>query len=84
MNLRRFNNESVIEVIDHGIGIAAEEQARIFEKFYRVRSPETTVAGTGLGLTLALHIVKAHHGRLNVTSRPGEGSTFSIVLPMSS
>ena len=77
------NGDAVIEVEDHGVGIARAEQARIFEKYYRVRSPETMlVAGTGLGLTLVSHIVTAHGGRLELSSVPNEGSTFSIVLPL--
>ncbi|PYS32626.1 MAG: two-component sensor histidine kinase, partial [Acidobacteria bacterium] len=71
------------KVVDRGIGIAEEDQSRIFEKFYRVRSPESDrVAGTGLGLTLATHIVKAHGGSLQVSSKLGHGSTFSICLPL--
>ena len=67
---------------DQGFGINREDQKRIFEKFYRVRSPRTDlIAGTGLGLTLVTHIVKAHGGRLEVTSTSGQGSTFSVRLP---
>src|SRR6185436_17209439 len=55
------NDEAFVDVVDHGIGIAGDEQARIFERFHRVQSAETTgIAGTGLGLTLALHVVEAH------------------------
>jgi len=60
-----------------------QEQTKIFEKFYRVNSPENErIAGTGLGLALAAHIVKAHGGRIEVESMPGQGSTFSIYLPL--
>jgi len=81
--LRREQDEAVIDVTDHGLGIAEENQSRIFEKFYRVRSTETDrVPGAGLGLTLVMHTVKAHGGRLLVSSALGLGSTFSIRLPL--
>jgi signal transduction histidine kinase len=72
--------EAIIDVTDHGCGIPQHEHERIFEKFYRVRST-ATVVGTGLGLTLAMHIVKAHGGRIGVKSGVGTGSTFSVVIP---
>ncbi len=75
--------EAFVDVVDHGIGIGREDQARIFERFYRVHSDETAgIAGTGLGLPLALHVVEAHHGRIAVVSQPGQGSTFSVRLPL--
>jgi signal transduction histidine kinase len=81
--LTRCDKEAVIRVADRGIGIPAEDQPRIFEKFYRVRSAQSDrIAGTGLGLTLVTHIVKAHGGRLQVVSELGAGSTFSIHLPL--
>ena len=71
-----------IAVSDHGIGIPAAEQKKIFEKFYRVGSGLVhNVKGSGLGLAIVAHVVKAHGGRVDVTSAPGEGSTFTIVLP---
>ena len=72
-----------MDVVDHGIGIAGDEQTRIFERFHRIQSFETAgIAGTGLGLPLALHVVEAHHGRIAVVSRPGHGSTFSVSIPL--
>ncbi|SHI31498.1 two-component system, OmpR family, sensor histidine kinase SenX3 [Tessaracoccus bendigoensis DSM 12906] len=71
-----------IKVSDNGIGIKAEEQERIFERFYRVdygRSRST--GGTGLGLSIVRHIAIAHGGSVRVWSRPGQGSTFTISLP---
>jgi signal transduction histidine kinase len=77
------NGDAVIEVKDRGLGLAPEEQKHIFEKFYRAPSHESRlIAGTGLGLTLVAHIAKAHHGRVEVESAPGTGSTFSILLPI--
>ena len=77
------DDEAFVDVIDHGIGIARDEQSRIFERFHRVQSTETSdIAGTGLGLPLALHVVEAHRGRIAVVSNPGRGSTFSVLLPL--
>jgi len=73
---------AVIQVKDRGLGLTPEEQKHIFDKFYRAPSHENRlIAGTGLGLTLVDHITKAHHGRVEVESAPGAGSTFSIIIP---
>jgi signal transduction histidine kinase len=83
MRIGSSGDEAFIDIVDHGLGISREDQSRIFEKFYRVRSSETDpIAGTGLGLTLALHIVEAHKGQVRVTSEVGHGSTFSVRIPM--
>jgi signal transduction histidine kinase len=83
LRLSARNGDAVIEVADHGLGLAPEEQKYIFEKFYRAPSHESRlIAGTGLGLTLVAHIAKAHGGRVEVESAPGAGSKFSIVLPV--
>jgi signal transduction histidine kinase len=83
LSLVRDDDEVVVRVADHGIGIAAEEQSRIFEKFYRVSTPETQpIPGTGLGLTLVAQIAKAHGGRVTVESAPGKGSVFCLCLPL--
>ena len=69
-------------VRDSGIGIAAEEQRRIFQKFYRVDERlSRDVEGSGLGLAIVRHVVTGHGGRVEVASEPGRGSTFTIVLP---
>ena len=73
----------VIDVRDYGVGIAPEHSQLIFERFYRVPSPENRhVPGAGLGLTLVAHIVAAHGGRVMVESAPGEGTVFSLRLPL--
>ena len=71
-----------IAVRDHGIGIPASEQKKIFDKFYRVGSGLVhNVKGSGLGLAIVAHVVKAHGGRVELLSAPGQGSIFTIVLP---
>ncbi|MBI4421559.1 MAG: HAMP domain-containing histidine kinase, partial [Gemmatimonadetes bacterium] len=75
------NGRVSISVQDQGVGIAPEEQGRIFEKFVRGSSADVaTVKGTGIGLTMVRHIVKAHGGEIRLASRPGSGSTFTILL----
>jgi signal transduction histidine kinase len=72
-----------LEVVDHGIGIAPKEQPKIFEKFYRVGDPLVhNTKGSGLGLALVRHIVRAHGGEVRVESAPGRGSKFIITLPV--
>ena len=81
--LEQEDAAAAIRVQDHGMGIPESEKQRIFEKFYRVPdSRNAGVTGAGLGLTLAAHIAAAHGGRIDVQSRPGEGSVFSIILPL--
>ena len=70
-----------LTVEDHGIGISPEDQAKIFERFERAVS-KRSYGGLGLGLWITRQIVDAHHGRIDVTSRPGQGSTFRIELPL--
>ncbi|MHB8079203.1 MAG: ATP-binding protein, partial [Candidatus Krumholzibacteriia bacterium] len=71
-----------IRVRDGGCGIAREHLPRLFERFYRVdRGRSRRQGGTGLGLAIVKHIVKAHGGTVGVESAPGEGSTFTIVIP---
>ncbi|HTN83235.1 MAG TPA: ATP-binding protein [Sorangium sp.] len=79
------NRSALITVRDNGKGIARQEHKRIFEKFYRVddllaRQQE----GSGLGLSIVKHVIRAHGGRILVDSEPGKGSTFTLVLPIRS
>jgi signal transduction histidine kinase len=72
-----------LAVADHGVGIPARDLDRIFERFYRVdhgRSRDT--GGTGLGLSIVRHVANNHQGWVDVESREGEGSTFTLVLPL--
>jgi signal transduction histidine kinase len=83
LNLTREDNEAVISVTDHGIGIPRDEQERIFERFHRVSTGLVhDVKGSGLGLSLVQHIAEAHGGGVTVESEIGAGSTFTIRLPI--
>ncbi len=71
-----------VSVSDTGIGIPEESLPKIFDRFYRVKDPRTRdVMGTGLGLAIVKNIVDAHLGAIEVTSRVGEGTTFTVTLP---
>lgn len=73
-----------IAVKDNGLGISPEDQARIFDRFYRVRRPETdSIEGTGLGLAIVKRLIEVHNGQIGLESRLGEGSTFYVNLPIS-
>jgi signal transduction histidine kinase len=83
VNLYRDNGSVKLEVVDQGIGIPHQEQEKIFEKFYRVGDPLVhNTKGSGLGLSLVRHIVEAHGGDVSVDSAPGQGSKFTIELPV--
>jgi two-component system phosphate regulon sensor histidine kinase PhoR len=79
------NNEVIqAEVSDTGCGISEEELPKLFQEFFRSADPiNSTIRGTGLGLSLVKRIVEAHHGKIWVTSKKGIGSTFYINLPTS-
>jgi two-component system phosphate regulon sensor histidine kinase PhoR len=71
-----------VTVADNGPGIDAPDQKRIFDKFYRAKDPlDRTIEGSGLGLAMVKHIVKAHGGRVSVASARGEGAAFTVTLP---
>jgi two-component system phosphate regulon sensor histidine kinase PhoR len=74
---------AIIEIEDDGIGIPAEEQQRIFERFYRVdRARSREQGGTGLGLSIVKHVAQSHRGSVSVTSKIGAGSIFVVRLPI--
>jgi signal transduction histidine kinase len=74
----------VVHVVDRGLGIPRSEQARIFQRFYRVDpSRAKSVPGTGLGLAIVKHILILHGGSIRVESEPGKGSRFTVSLPAS-
>jgi signal transduction histidine kinase len=80
--LETNGSTAALAVTDEGVGIAASDQERIFDKFFRTADAAATVGGTGLGLAVAREIVAAHGGRIAVASAPGEGATFRIELPV--
>ena len=80
---RSGDDDVVLVVSDHGIGVPSRDLERIFERFYRVdqaRSRDT--GGTGLGLAIVRHVAQAHGGDVAVESVEGEGSTFRLRLPL--
>ena len=73
-----------ISVVDQGEGIAPEHIARLTERFYRIdKGRSRGKGGTGLGLAIVKHILMRHRGRLQIDSTQGQGSTFSVLLPLS-
>ncbi len=83
VRLQEKNGKAVFSVQDNGVGIPEEDQAHVFERFYRVdkaRSRDT--GGTGLGLSIVKQMVALHGGDITVKSRHGEGSTFTVTLPI--
>ena len=77
------DGKAFVSVADTGIGIAPEHQSRIFERFYRVdKSHSKASGGTGLGLSIVKHAVAYHHGTVTLDSREGDGTTFTLRLPL--
>src|SRR5581483_91470 len=83
LSLEQTENRAIIAVQDSGVGIATEDQGKIFERFYRVdKARSRAQGGTGLGLAIAQWIVSQHHGKISVESRLGEGATFRVEVPL--
>lgn len=81
--LSHNGQEASLKVTDRGIGIPREEQPEVFRKFFRGSEPRKShIRGTGIGLAMLSHIVRAHGGTVTLESMPGEGSTFTIQLPV--
>jgi len=77
------DNRATLSVSDTGVGIAPEDQAHLFERFYRVdKARSRELGGSGLGLAICRSIVEAHGGMITCVSAPGEGSTFTVQLPL--
>ena len=78
----RRDGQVEIAVTDRGIGIAPDDQQRVFERFFRVdKARSRATGGTGLGLAIVKHVAANHHGSIRLWSRPGTGSTFTLSLP---
>ncbi|OIP78874.1 MAG: two-component sensor histidine kinase [Oscillatoriales cyanobacterium CG2_30_44_21] len=83
IKLETKEDQTIINVCDHGIGIALAHQQRIFERFYRSDDPSTRSRdGTGLGLAIAKSLVEAMNGKISLMSKPNEGSIFTVSLPL--
>ena len=83
VRLLKEDQAAILQVQDFGVGIAPKEQSRIFDRFYRVnRDRSRQTGGAGLGLAIAQAIVKAHHGSIRVQSQVGQGSLFTVRLPL--
>jgi signal transduction histidine kinase len=81
--LEQTADRAIIHVQDRGIGIALEHQNRIFERFYRAEESSTRSRdGTGLGLAIAKSLIEGMNGKITLRSKPGEGSIFTIILPI--
>lgn len=85
LSLRQEGTEALISVSDTGVGISPEDQPRIFDRFFQSdlsRTREAAKAGVGLGLAIARWVVEAHYGRIEVKSALGQGTTFTVRLPV--
>jgi len=83
IKLSSSDNHAVIEIIDHGVGIEQEDQTKIFDIFYRSEEKQIqSIGGAGLGLAIVDHVVKAHQGKIELESKPGQGSRFTIWIPI--
>jgi two-component system OmpR family sensor kinase len=84
VTVRRDGDEVELRIADDGPGMAPEVAAHVFDRFYRAdESRARATGGHGLGLAIAGEIARAHGGAVSVSSRPGQGSTFTVTLPLS-
>jgi signal transduction histidine kinase len=81
VSTRRLDEDVRIDVSDSGVGIPEEDQARIFDDFYRADTGTIRVGGAGLGLAISRRIIAVHGGSVSVESKAGTGTTFTVLLP---
>ena len=82
VDANRDGEDVIFEVADNGIGIATDDQAHVFEKFFRGRDPEGRAVGVGLGLSLVKSVIELHGGDIDVESLEGRGTTVICRLPL--
>jgi signal transduction histidine kinase len=83
ITVQQRDGEALLEVADSGAGVPVQDEARIFERFYRADpSRSRSTGGAGLGLAIVKHITEAHGGRVELHNRPGRGATFRVTLPL--
>jgi signal transduction histidine kinase len=83
LTVTQEGSEGVLMVADTGVGIAAEDQPHLFERFFRADKARSREAGgSGLGLAICQSIVEAHRGSITFTSQPGSGTKFTVRLPL--
>lgn len=83
VTLEQENDHVLLRIADSGIGIAPEDLPHVFDRFFRAEQASRIASGTGLGLAIVKEIIDLHEGRIEVQSVPGEGSTFTVLLPAS-
>jgi signal transduction histidine kinase len=81
VSVAREGSDALVTVADTGVGIPRENLPHIFEPFFTTRGENAEARGTGLGLSVSYSVVRAHGGAIEVASRPGEGSVFTVRLP---
>jgi two-component system phosphate regulon sensor histidine kinase PhoR len=82
LQIEKYPGQILIKCVDHGFGIPITEQTKIFHKFYRgQKASKMPGTGTGLGLTIVKQVAEAHGGEIRVKSKPGKGTTMTMVLP---
>ena len=83
LTIKQEENQVIISIIDTGIGISSDQIGRIFNRFYQVKNhTETSNSGTGIGLSLTKQLVELHGGKIEVTSKEGEGTQFDVKFPI--